>query len=95
MLFNIFINDIDNGIECTLHKLADGTKLSGLGDTHEEQDVIQGDLDKFEKWAGRNLMLFNKTKYKVLPLAWGNPWCQYRLGDGQVESSPAKKDWGC
>ncbi|KAJ7408549.1 hypothetical protein WISP_119318 [Willisornis vidua] len=24
----------------------------------------------------------------------GNPWYQYRLGDGQIESSPAKKDLG-
>ncbi|PKU49692.1 rna-directed dna polymerase from mobile element jockey-like [Limosa lapponica baueri] len=77
MLFNVFINDMDNEIQCTLSKFADETRLTGTVRT----DNIQMYLDKLEQWASMDFMKLNEAKCKVLHLGWGNPKFQYKLED--------------
>ncbi|GAB0210319.1 mitochondrial enolase superfamily member 1 [Grus japonensis] len=87
VLFNIFINDLDDTAECALCMFADDIKPSGAVDMLEGWDAIQRDLDKLEK-------LFNKGKCQVLHLGRNNPKHQYMLGADQLESSFAEKALG-
>ena len=69
MLFNIFVGNVDSGIECTLSKFADYML--------ELRDAIQSDLVSLSsglgQWTHANLIQFNKTKCKVLHLGQSNP----------------------
>lgn len=63
VLFNVFSNDTDSGIEWTFSRLSDVVSMPERG------NVIQKDLDKWDKM---NIVRFNMAKCKVLHLACSN-----------------------
>ncbi|KAK4829112.1 hypothetical protein QYF61_002150 [Mycteria americana] len=89
--FNVFINDLDAGVESTLSMFADDTKLGGAVEFFEGRETLQKDLDRLESWAITNRMKFNKSKCQILHLEWGNAGYTYKVGNERIESSPAER----
>jgi len=94
VLFSIFISDLEAGVECTISKFADDTKLGGALASLEAQEALQRGLNRLERWAIINDMKFNKNKCWKLHLGQSNARHKYRLGEDWLESSPAERGLG-
>ncbi|PKU41659.1 rna-directed dna polymerase from mobile element jockey-like [Limosa lapponica baueri] len=81
VLFNVFVRDMDSGIECTLSKFVDDTKLCGVVDMLEARDTIQRDLDRLERY-----------QFWVLHFGHNNSIQCYSLEEEWLESCPVEKD---
>jgi len=78
-LFNIFISELDAGVDCILSKFADDTELGGANNSLEGWEALQRALDTVEHWAIINSMIFKTWKCWVLHLGQSNAGQRHSL----------------
>lgn len=90
VLFNMFLNNLDAGLEGILRKFVNNTKLGGPLASLEGREALEKELNKTEKWAIANHRKFNKVKCQIL-----QPWlCWSSTGEQEAGEQPCRKGPG-
>ena len=62
LMFPIYINNIDEGMEGQIIKFANNTKLYRAMRSEQDADALQKDIEKIEQWSRKQQMSFNSSK---------------------------------
>ena len=92
--YTIYINDIGNGLNNSILKFTDDTKLWEKVNNNEDVVSMKEDLNELSKWSKDNEMPFNVSKCCVMHVGKKNATEVYKI-DGQViEEVKEIKDLG-
>ena len=94
VLFIVYINDIDEGINCKISKFADDTKIMSKVTSTSQWQELQCDLNKLTRWAEKWQMKFNIEKCKVLHIGSNNVQAKYVMSNVPLASAENEKDLG-
>uniref|UniRef100_A0A803JB19 Reverse transcriptase domain-containing protein n=1 Tax=Xenopus tropicalis TaxID=8364 RepID=A0A803JB19_XENTR len=94
LLFNLFINDLEVGIESTVSIFADDTKLYKTISSMQDAATLQSDLTKLESRAANWKIRFNVVKCKVIHFGRNNINANYLLNGSLLGESLMEKDLG-
>ena len=88
ILFVLYINDLPNNISSDVFMFADDTKVFRIIERHEDQTLLQDDLDKLSAWSSKWLLNFHPDKCKLLsmgPTDEDNVIYELNTGDNSYE----------
>ena len=94
ILFIIYINDIDDNINCKISKFADDTKIANKADSVTQRQLLQKDLNTLVEWSKTWMMNFNFDKCHVLHIGNSNPQVNYTMENVSIKSVQKEKDLG-
>ena len=95
ILFDIFIDDIDDAITLALlKKFADDAKLAKMIENVGDAQQMQENLDRLCEWARTWKMSFNAKKCKVMHFGKNNMRYGYNMNGCDIEEVKEEKDLG-
>ena len=96
LLFQLFINDLPNGIESSVKLYADDVLILRSITTPNDHQTLQNDLTKLALWSANWQMPFNLTKCKLLTVT-NSPHpstYHYKLNDYTIQRVQSIKHLG-
>jgi len=94
LLFLIYINDLEFGIDNWILKFADDTKIFTRISDDNDWHSLQDDLSKLTTWSEKWQMLFNTNKCKVMYIGKSQKKYPYYMNNQQLEEVTQEKDLG-
>lgn len=66
LLFLIYISDISEGVKANIKVYVDDTKIKRGIQNEDDVEDLQRDLESLYKWAKKNNMTFNGSKFQLV-----------------------------
>ncbi|CAM5152026.1 unnamed protein product [Natator depressus] len=94
VLFSIFINDLEKGVNSEVAKFADDTKLLKIVKSQADCKELQKYLSELCDWATKWQMKFSVDKWKVMHIGKHNPNYTYKMMGSKLVVTTQKRDLG-
>lgn len=94
LLFLVYINDLDLGVEGKISKFADDTKLGFSIRGEADRARAERDFRLLDEWSKKWLMRFNKSKCKVLHVGQNNRRSLDAFGEDKLGEANGERDLG-
>jgi ribonucleases P/MRP protein subunit RPP40 len=94
LLFLVYIDDLEEGVEGILTKFADDSKLGHIVESEEDCMGMQRDLDKVYQWGVKWQMELNLDKCVVMHLGHKNRNYEYKINGIVLKHVEEERDLG-
>ena len=94
LLFIIFVNKIEDGIDSKVLKFADDIKMVRVIEGKRDQETFQDDLNGLVTWSENWQMKFNLSKCKIMHTGRVRAQSVYKMEGQNLEKTEKERDLG-